>query len=375
MGTLKSPGRYSPPGNGHPKQPQQQFPCTTQASSSAIMTRCRTPSIPLSPQRLETNLPGEVPRLSQSPVLDPDPSQGGDAGTAHQELALADQSLKLEYLPDLQHGIKNMWPTRPSESQEYDDSMLQRRTSDTAAGRSSSQPTHLSQVNSGYERFASQSRGSIDPQNMFQQPCPWKYTPPSTQPPLNQAVLYPSLLDVSVDESQASNNPLSYYSGMGNQKRYSDDVDFNLMSTAASYPGYTTSAEHVPITTSLSPSTSLSFYEAPPAMRQDREETVPLSDGDIEAEYKESGWWTEELLGGSPSSIEAPGSKVDEPYAQLIYRAFMSRPNKSMTLQEIYQWFREHTDKAKAEGKGWQNSIRHNLSMNGVCMHSHGCSA
>jgi hypothetical protein len=49
-----------------------------------------------------------------------------------------------------------------------------------------------------------------------------------------------------------------------------------------------------------------------------------------------------------------------------MYRAFMSRPDYSMTLQDIYQWFRENTDKAKSESKGWQNSIRHNLSMNAV---------
>lgn len=58
--------------------------------------------------------------------------------------------------------------------------------------------------------------------------------------------------------------------------------------------------------------------------------------------------------------------KVDEPYAQLIHRAFMSRDRHAMTLQEIYQWFRENTEKGKSENKGWQNSIRHNLSMNRV---------
>ncbi|KAH6876864.1 hypothetical protein B0T10DRAFT_414049, partial [Thelonectria olida] len=59
-----------------------------------------------------------------------------------------------------------------------------------------------------------------------------------------------------------------------------------------------------------------------------------------------------------------PTNKAEESYAQLIYRAFISRPNYSMTLQEIYQWFRENTNKAKSESKGWQNSTRHNLSMN-----------
>ncbi|KAH8682012.1 hypothetical protein BX600DRAFT_544458, partial [Xylariales sp. PMI_506] len=51
-------------------------------------------------------------------------------------------------------------------------------------------------------------------------------------------------------------------------------------------------------------------------------------------------------------------------YAQLIYEAFLSRESHSMTLQELYQWFRENTNKISIEGKGWQNSIRHNLSMN-----------
>ncbi|KAK0732447.1 hypothetical protein B0T21DRAFT_291116 [Apiosordaria backusii] len=73
--------------------------------------------------------------------------------------------------------------------------------------------------------------------------------------------------------------------------------------------------------------------------------------------------------GGAPSGLAGssnPGSnnKNEEPYAKLIYRAFMSKPSHAMTLQEIYQWFRENTDKGKDETKGWQNSIRHNLSMN-----------
>ncbi|KAH0489186.1 hypothetical protein TgHK011_009627 [Trichoderma gracile] len=58
--------------------------------------------------------------------------------------------------------------------------------------------------------------------------------------------------------------------------------------------------------------------------------------------------------------------KTDEPYAKLIYRALMSRPDYTMTLQELYQWFRDNTTKAKNEKGGWQNSIRHNLSMNGA---------
>jgi Forkhead domain len=62
-------------------------------------------------------------------------------------------------------------------------------------------------------------------------------------------------------------------------------------------------------------------------------------------------------------------SNVDkeQPYAQLIYRALMEAPGHTMVLRDIYNWFRRNTDKATdKETKGWQNSIRHNLSMNGV---------
>ncbi|KAF2787409.1 hypothetical protein K505DRAFT_421799 [Melanomma pulvis-pyrius CBS 109.77] len=57
----------------------------------------------------------------------------------------------------------------------------------------------------------------------------------------------------------------------------------------------------------------------------------------------------------------------EQPYAQLIYRALLEKPGHTMILREIYNWFMENTDKAAdKETKGWQNSIRHNLSMNGA---------
>ncbi|KAL8808448.1 MAG: hypothetical protein Q9200_004249 [Gallowayella weberi] len=55
-----------------------------------------------------------------------------------------------------------------------------------------------------------------------------------------------------------------------------------------------------------------------------------------------------------------------EPYAQLIFRALKSAPGHRMVLKDIYQWFEKNTNKAKGSSKGWQNSIRHNLSMNGA---------
>lgn len=67
--------------------------------------------------------------------------------------------------------------------------------------------------------------------------------------------------------------------------------------------------------------------------------------------------------------MKADNGAIDkeQPYAQLIYRALMGAPGHTMVLRDIYQWFMDNTDKAAdKETKGWQNSIRHNLSMNGV---------
>jgi hypothetical protein len=57
----------------------------------------------------------------------------------------------------------------------------------------------------------------------------------------------------------------------------------------------------------------------------------------------------------------------EPPYSRLIWDALMSTEDKMLPLQGIYQWFEKNTTKAgNEESKGWQNSIRHNLSMNAV---------
>ncbi|KAI9684168.1 MAG: hypothetical protein M1829_003438 [Trizodia sp. TS-e1964] len=78
---------------------------------------------------------------------------------------------------------------------------------------------------------------------------------------------------------------------------------------------------------------------------------------------------TNNLLPAPPvaeSQVEQPTEKhVNEPYAKLIWRALRSKPSHRMVLKEIYRWFELHTEKAiNPRVKGWQNSIRHNLSMN-----------
>jgi hypothetical protein len=95
----------------------------------------------------------------------------------------------------------------------------------------------------------------------------------------------------------------------------------------------------------------------------DMDEDLPSACYDDE---RRSGSPTIKMERGEAGEPEPPKSG-ETPYAKLIYQAFMSSPRRALTLQEIYQWFRDNTDKGKpGQGKGWQNSIRHNLSMNGV---------
>jgi hypothetical protein len=56
-----------------------------------------------------------------------------------------------------------------------------------------------------------------------------------------------------------------------------------------------------------------------------------------------------------------------EPYAKSLFRCLRQAPDHTMILRDIYDWFRGNTDKGHdPHERGWQNSIRHNLSMNKV---------
>ncbi|RMJ24698.1 Forkhead domain protein [Aspergillus sp. HF37] len=65
------------------------------------------------------------------------------------------------------------------------------------------------------------------------------------------------------------------------------------------------------------------------------------------------------------SSGPGEDGNADPPYSLLIYQALRSAPGMKLPLQGIYSWFEKNTEKGKDQSsKGWQNSIRHNLSMN-----------
>ena len=69
--------------------------------------------------------------------------------------------------------------------------------------------------------------------------------------------------------------------------------------------------------------------------------------------------------GGTDGDDEA--ARTDLCYAKELERCFRTRPDYTMSLKDIYAWVKENTSKAKdPTSKGWQNSVRHNLSMNKV---------
>lgn len=64
------------------------------------------------------------------------------------------------------------------------------------------------------------------------------------------------------------------------------------------------------------------------------------------------------------ATIEDDGGKPPYSYAQLIGMAILRAPNRRLTLASIYNWISTSFSFYQAGDAGWQNSIRHNLSLN-----------
>lgn len=67
---------------------------------------------------------------------------------------------------------------------------------------------------------------------------------------------------------------------------------------------------------------------------------------------------------GSTTFTTLPSTKPPYSFAQLIAQALASQPSRRLTLSGIYSFISQSYPFYQLEDKGWQNSIRHNLSLN-----------
>ncbi|KAF2731104.1 forkhead box protein J2 [Polyplosphaeria fusca] len=108
---------------------------------------------------------------------------------------------------------------------------------------------------------------------------------------------------------------------------------------------------------------------APPAKHEKKRslmDAAPLRDRSKKQKVKDT---RIEDVGPIPEPDQMPpveddGQKPSPSYAQLIGMAILRAPNRQLTLAQIYKWLQDnYAFYRNSQESGWQNSIRHNLSL------------
>ncbi|OTB04953.1 hypothetical protein M426DRAFT_145125 [Hypoxylon sp. CI-4A] len=104
------------------------------------------------------------------------------------------------------------------------------------------------------------------------------------------------------------------------------------------------------------------YYQNAPPRKRALLEAAPIQDSRPSKKSK----LDEPLLPAHDSfpAIEDNGAKPSYSYAQLIGMAILRAPQRRLTLSQIYKWISDNFSFYSAQDAGWQNSIRHNLSLN-----------
>ncbi|KAI0486803.1 hypothetical protein F4859DRAFT_314154 [Xylaria cf. heliscus] len=117
------------------------------------------------------------------------------------------------------------------------------------------------------------------------------------------------------------------------------------------------------------------LYPAPPSFNLNVEEYYPTQSGKralLEAAPITESRPTKKVKlddASLPEPVAFPpvyddGTKPGHSYAQLIGMAILRAPQRKLTLSQIYKWISDTYSFYNANDAGWQNSIRHNLSLN-----------
>ncbi|CAD6439963.1 25f78f94-13f8-4ce0-afdc-d627cf5bc7be [Sclerotinia trifoliorum] len=111
------------------------------------------------------------------------------------------------------------------------------------------------------------------------------------------------------------------------------------------------------------------LYGRRPSLKRSLMEAAPIQEAKVQNKSKvEEGNDT-----SGPRELPEPdsfppihddGFKPSHSYAQLIGMSILRAPNRRLTLAQIYKWISDNYTFYNAADAGWQNSIRHNLSLN-----------